>query len=140
MRRPFRSSSWISIRRSTSLGPASGSASAHPCRRAIGSTTKKKMAAAMVAKLISVLRKLPIFISDEPTITTHVEKSGSRRCPAGGDDVLDERGHDRAECGTDHHRNREVDDVASEEERPELLDHVSPRTRLGRVRGILLSM
>ena len=43
-----------------------------------------------------------------------------------GDDVFHQCGHDRPERGADDHADGEVDDVATEYERLEVLEHVSP--------------
>src|SRR5215467_4822688 len=70
--------------------------------------------------------------ADEEVLEVHAaEEPPDRR----HDDVVDERGDDRAERGAHDHTDRQVDDVAPHDERLEFAQHGSPPVRAARVCG-----
>ena len=93
-----------------------------------GLTTKKNTAAAMMMNESTALRKCP-YANFEPLIVNEsvgevglaADRGDDRR-----DDVRDERGDDDAERGADHDRDRQVDEVAAEDECLEFLHHEGP--------------
>ena len=119
-----------------------GSPSAAPARRAasafIGFTTNRKMASAISTKVISAFRKSPYFTVASPAWNASVvEVRDAQQAEQRREHVAHERGDDRAEGGPDHDRDRQVDDVAAQQEVAKLSNHrVPPDLSSGAVASI----